>query len=1548
MPVETPADLAAARDRIAVVADERRRIVATADLGPREVRRELVRLDRDLGRLVAGLVDRTDPCDASPAVPLVLLPVRIETRMAGGGSVLRVRIRPDEVHVDSLVRTLTDSEVSAGHDYWRAMWVDAASTTAWGGLQEAAGQRRAPWVAHATTPRNLADLGTGDPDFPATPDEVSNGIVARCLPDQFVVRVVPRGGAPITVTGRPVPHDLPVSPLALGDQELADPATMLAGLPVPAGAEWTVDFEAAVAVGLAVEVELPAGTARLDRVVAVGTRRSIDEDTNAEDFVQLLTSHRFTDGMSLLAAGTPTNNADAERSPHRDGVTVTPPPTTPPTPSGATSRIAAVLGVDAQPIADLLGDDPVSTLDETEQAANTALWFASWEQVLRKFEDAEVPGVESSGIEAARQFHRDHVRGAGPAPTLRVGAQPYGVLPVTDLQRWAPRRGETTAGLVGLVTTTLERWIRRSGVVPRVRPGDSVSDDDLLEILGMSPVATGVRARPAADGPVVEGFAAPTGADASVVRAEMQVARVILSQYLGDRAALVEPPSLHQESRTIALPLVADRDAEVVEQILAGRTTKVDSVLQALLHVAWEEASRNRVRAAPDEFVPSILDLVGVDAEIRELALGATVGVAGGAGAGAGGGLMDVEPARFFQAAEQVRSVRHFDEQPAGTVSLAALEPLPEARTSMAQVALSLADTNEARWIGSVAVAGLLTAIGARNEVRSAMQTLTASPIDERRIAVGHALDVASHRVDAWATGLATSRRSALGKDTPVGMTLGAFGYVEDVRLGPAGREPEGWLHAPSSGHAVTAGILASAHRSNIGAKDGQHPFAIDLSSRRGVQLRRILEGVQAGQPIGALLGYQVERALTGSAARFQLSLRELAPMSTDELGAAAGQPEGQARAAAADVVDGVALLRAFPVDELAGPAPALRTALSEPPANPFIDGPWAPVSDDEWDQVVGAVRGAADTMDAVSDALLSESVLQYASGNAARASAAMDAVSTGAAVDPDLGILGVRQGGELLTHAVLAALPADAGPTAVAAGWSGERPRAVAEPRLEAWAARRLGDPASIVVFDVAGQRTTLDQAGWAALDLVFADDAAELDRDLRAALPGAPEPDPDDPATGLATERGDDWPAGARPVSAAATLAASLRTLVSGATFVGPDTLVRTGEAPQRTLDVDELVQRCGDLLDSLRATLDTGAAVIAAIDPETLAVDEAEVAGVVDAVAGLAAFGVSLVPDDDVPTRVAWAWGAWQSAAARHDQGRQRLAAVTAPREPAWTDHERIDECQQIARGVLGDGFLLLPLLQPAGPGAGPDAFAEALTQPLHVQPTRAAVNAFVRDHAAVTAGVGRLADAQLLGRAVGLPVALTIAQLAERDGATAAPGTDRWLAGPLDDDVPWPATPATHLVVELLGDAAAFAGAFAALAIDGWTETLPFQPDPRAFDDAAPDNPLRAHQATTGLAVHANQASARAPQVVLSAISPDGKRWTTDRVVEAVEDAVGLARARMVLLEHAPGDAAILPAIYVASPWLQPRKGLSFLELAGIKWTDVAMPYLSEVQ
>src|SRR4029434_1297449 len=131
MPLPVPAAIAAARTRVAALAEERRRLVSSST--QQRVRfADLGRVDARIADVLDGVVSRIDPCDASPEVPLVLLPVRLETKLAPGTSTLRVRITPDEVHLDALVRAITPAEHASGRAYWTTLWTDASSTTAWG------------------------------------------------------------------------------------------------------------------------------------------------------------------------------------------------------------------------------------------------------------------------------------------------------------------------------------------------------------------------------------------------------------------------------------------------------------------------------------------------------------------------------------------------------------------------------------------------------------------------------------------------------------------------------------------------------------------------------------------------------------------------------------------------------------------------------------------------------------------------------------------------------------------------------------------------------------------------------------------------------------------------------------------------------------------------------------------------------------------------------------------------------------------------------------------------------------------------------------------------------------------------------------------------------------------------------------------------------------------------------------------------------------------------------------------------------------------------
>src|SRR5262249_57594195 len=71
-----------------------------------------------------------------------------------------------------------------------------------------------------------------------------------------------------------------------------------------------------------------------------------------------------------------------------------------------------------------------------------------------------------------------------------------------------------------------------------------------------------------------------------------------------------------------------------------------------------------------------------------------------------------------------------------------------------------------------------------------------------------------------------------------------------------------GFIHAPSLTHASAGALLRNAHLGPTGVPAADGPFAIDLSSRRVREAERLLDGVRQGQPLGALLGYRVERSL--------------------------------------------------------------------------------------------------------------------------------------------------------------------------------------------------------------------------------------------------------------------------------------------------------------------------------------------------------------------------------------------------------------------------------------------------------------------------------------------------------------------------------------------------------------------------------------------------------------------------------------------------------------------------------------------------------------
>src|SRR5205823_5435527 len=211
---------------------------------------QLAQLDDEVRDALGRGIFRLDPGDADAAVPLLLLPVRLETRFTDDGAALRVRIYPDDVHIDALDRGVTEEERAAGMVYWTAVWraKEEEAGTAWRTFVTAAGKLRATWVARALRPTNLERRATDPaPEFDDISPRTRHASVARLLPDAFTAVVV-QGDERRAQTGNAILPQMTVGLFSNDGTELSE----VQGVKVVKGAEWLVDYEEAVRVGMAV------------------------------------------------------------------------------------------------------------------------------------------------------------------------------------------------------------------------------------------------------------------------------------------------------------------------------------------------------------------------------------------------------------------------------------------------------------------------------------------------------------------------------------------------------------------------------------------------------------------------------------------------------------------------------------------------------------------------------------------------------------------------------------------------------------------------------------------------------------------------------------------------------------------------------------------------------------------------------------------------------------------------------------------------------------------------------------------------------------------------------------------------------------------------------------------------------------------------------------------------------------------------------------------------------------------------------------------------
>ncbi len=442
--------------------------------------------------------------------PVLLLPIRIETRFFNAAQTLKVRIFPDQAHVTAHDPALTEDEVAGLTWYWTLRWPDQDSTTdggralaeqAWQGLTARFRPGRAAFLVRRYPPQNLgsADPTPTWPELPRRSGEWSVAARASLLPDRWCVLGFRADGEGrhteiFRKWGSAVPDSLAVGPTP-------DPGAPAErnGLPDDPDLAWLHNPAEAAGVGMLITVvqsDLRAGaqlSAGVDRLIVVGVDWTLDPAAAAAAVETHLGALADEGRLAFVPQGVPTNATSGTRSAYSTDIrlaeaVLAPHAAVAPASGAAAPVVTAALGIPGASVAGAAG------ADLREQAWQGALLEATWSAIGGYFVSAMLdPIAAAPDIEASLRHHvTTYLRASGPLPTLRIGAQPYGILPVTPRKRFEPDLRRRAQADVAAVTETLRGVVQPliDGVprLAKVRRREDV-DDLLLALLQRTPVA---------------------------------------------------------------------------------------------------------------------------------------------------------------------------------------------------------------------------------------------------------------------------------------------------------------------------------------------------------------------------------------------------------------------------------------------------------------------------------------------------------------------------------------------------------------------------------------------------------------------------------------------------------------------------------------------------------------------------------------------------------------------------------------------------------------------------------------------------------------------------------------------------------------------------------------------------------------------------------------------------------------------------------------------------------------------------------------------------
>jgi hypothetical protein len=1318
-----------------------------------------------------------------------------------------------------------------------------------------------------------------------------------------------------------VPDALEVWLPSVAENEAAPSAQEM---PVTSAMKWMIDYAIAEDTGMAITItdehDLPSGQSLaqgLDRLLVIGVDWTVSPDEGSQHLAALLESHLYTRGLTFVANGTPTNNtseAQVAALAERDIAAALDPSMADPGPllSGRADEVIGSALALPQATHLALGATPGGN----DRSIRTAGLMAQmlWSAVPGVFLDR---GFESHLSDRAIGLLRDHVaryvRPGGPMPTLRVARQPYGLLPVVASARFVPDLPDGVEFNLLRVLNVLRKFQWESGIpeLPfmgrRRADGSVLVDEDLREILGMTSTAAAAQFRRLFDHDMDEN-AMPDKLSKPMRQLQASLWTILYELNTGRAGSYTWPVILANKMPSLAKKFIEPTSYPlpvpfVQEGSVAVGVPWKENYLQAIAAATRAgRAGRSELEGRCDG--ASLLESLAAQAALNELARvhSDVVHMALGSDLGtlhrrtiAFATLPGTDNTPVPEGALRVETYASLAQVVIPT--LTGTEPIDEFIRSQLQTSAFLEQPQN--W--------------PLKQFLASLDELAGRPPEEADRSFRSVLDGVSYRLDAWYTSMASRRLEAMRAIAPSGVYYGAYGWVDDVAPEPF-NDNEGYIAAPSIQHAITAALLRSGYLAHRGEHNA---FNIDLSSRRVRLALYLLNGVAQGQSLAALLGYRFERGLRERSlplARFILPIRLLCPMRPS--GAVdLGQPLESI--AARDVVDGVQIIDLYRQD----PNRIRSICAQITPA----------VTSGEMADIEAELAALQDALDAAGDLCLAEGVHQLIGGNLARSGAALAALDRQETtlqfdvVRTPRSAKGYTQ--RLMLLCSSAALPAQ---------WSEfpEDSRARAEPRLNAWVAALIGDPAHVKIWGriaIQGEGAAAPETGFCTLKELG---LSPLSLVLSAAPMGEGRPTALEQLAANCLWRKATSPGSARTLELLAEPPAvegsggiglgallaflrRVRSVIAGCNFCDGRDFTVPGAPAVHGLDAAEIGARADaasqaqDALNQqLQALVDVDANGLTASDRARAAVAAADPASIASAVAVLTSLAGSLsgalavawdlgldgaIPTVTVPAGYSPSPLDWSeivrkladqvaSLAKRVASARERrinAQAAFAARVFSAADDKvlaTVELHRMRLRAVFGSDFPALATFSPPNAEELAGTLADQaglLGADTAYPPAWLAEVALVRSSSAVLCEALDAAD--LLGGAVEAR-RLRIAQLPHRPGQAWAALPSAWQQTTGREALAQPHGCVSAAVVGDFSVTAAMAG----IVIDSWQEQIP--------------------EATQSGAVsfHYDAPGARPPQAILLACAPDlaQKGWTLDAFVDTVLEAADLAKLRLI--------------------------------------------------